>query len=39
MKAGQGEDRDRAEGNDKDGDEDRGEDVEVPSIYSSKMNK
>jgi hypothetical protein len=44
-KAGQDEDGNRAEGRSKDGgkgrdgDEGRGKDVEVPSIYSSKMNK
>jgi hypothetical protein len=44
-KAGQGEDGNRAEGKSKDrgedrgGDEGSGEDVEVQSIYLSKMNK
>jgi hypothetical protein len=44
-KAGQDEDRNRAKGRrkdrgeDRDGDEGRGKDVEVPSIYLSKMNK
>jgi hypothetical protein len=44
-KLGQGEDGNRAKckskdgGKDRDGDEDRGEDIEVLSIYSSKMNK
>jgi hypothetical protein len=36
---GQEENRDRAEGRDKDRGEDRGEDIGVPSIYSNKMNK
>jgi hypothetical protein len=42
---GQDQDRNRAKGRikdrgeDRDGDEGRGEDIEVSSIYSSKMNK
>jgi hypothetical protein len=44
-KAGQDEDRNRAKGRskdrgeDRDADEGRGEDVQVSSIYMSKMNK
>jgi hypothetical protein len=33
------EDQSEHRGRDRDGDEDCGKDVEVPSIYSNKMNK